>query len=146
MKGECNWQPGVNAHAAQRGVVAKRRLPSGSHTRPTDYPAATYGEADHLGDVGGRIPAIDKADTLAGKLAAALSPDKNPFDTGSLATVAGNANSRFFTDCYHQAAAMQPPGRRESAAGGVLVRTLGRSQPGRGGVPPVDNYAFYSNS
>jgi hypothetical protein len=78
MKGECNWQPGVNAHAAQRGVVAKRRLPSGSHTRPTDYPAATYGEADHLGDVGGRIPAIDKADTLAGKLAAALSPDKKP--------------------------------------------------------------------
>jgi len=92
--------------------------------------------------VGSRILAIDKADTLAGKLATALSPDKNPFDTGSLATVAGNANSRFFTDCYHQAAAIQPPGARQSGARGVPVLTPAGSQPDRGGAPATRNYPF----
>jgi hypothetical protein len=51
--------------------------------------------------------------TPAGKVSAALSPDENPFDPGSLAAVAEKSNSRFFTDCYHEAAAIEPPGRRK---------------------------------
>jgi hypothetical protein len=41
-----------------------------------------------------------------------LSPDENPFDGGSLAAVAPNANSRFFTDCYHR-----PPQSRQGLGG-----------------------------
>ena len=51
--------------------------------------------------------------TPAGKVSAALSPDKNPFDPGSLAAVAEKSNSRFFTDCYHEAAAIEPPDSRK---------------------------------
>jgi hypothetical protein len=50
----------------------------------------------------------------AGKVPAALSPVKNPFDAGSLAVVARKSNSRFFTDCYHQAAVIEPPEGRKS--------------------------------
>jgi hypothetical protein len=46
---------------------------------------------------------------LAGKDYAALSPDKNPFDRGSLVGVRDNANSRFFTNCYRSPDAYGPP-------------------------------------
>src|SRR5262249_32625960 len=59
----------------------------------------------------------------AGKVSAALSPDENPFDLGSLAAGARKSNSRFFTDCYHQAAAIGPPDGRK-ARGALLARVL----------------------
>jgi hypothetical protein len=70
----------------------------------------------------------------AGKVSAALSPDENPFDPGSLAAVAEKSNSRFFTDCYHEAAAIEPPsGRKPGLAlqdlmfAGYRMNTLGRT-------------------
>src|SRR5262249_17459094 len=58
----------------------------------------------------------------AGKVSAALSPDKNPFDLGSLAGVCGNANSRFFTDCYHRPAAIGPRHGRKPPGPGLAWR------------------------
>jgi hypothetical protein len=74
------------------------------------------------GDIG-RIPAIGKSCTYPRASSAALSPDKNPFDVGSLPAVARNANSRFFTDCYHQAAAIGPANAHESGASEALARS-----------------------
>jgi hypothetical protein len=53
----------MDAHTEQRGVVPKRRLPSGFHT-PSHrlscrVEAARLITLDHLGDVGSRILAID---------------------------------------------------------------------------------------
>jgi len=50
-----------------------------------------------------------------------LSPDENPFDGGSLAMVGRKANSRFFTDCYHQAAAIAPPHADGSRRRGAMA-------------------------
>src|SRR5262249_1321342 len=44
-----------------------------------------------------------------------LSPDKTPLSEHTLTADRHNANSRFFTDCYLDAAALMPPGRRKSA-------------------------------
>jgi hypothetical protein len=62
--------------------------------------------------------------TPAGKVSAALSPDENPFDVGSLAAVAEKSNSRFFTDCYHEAAAIEPPASRKPGACSPVARHL----------------------
>ena len=103
-------QAGMNADTAQRGVVAKRRLPSDFHTPvPLIPPAARINGTRRIRRATSVafLPSV-RLYIPAGKVSAALSPDKNPFAAGSLAAVRRNANSRFFTDCYHQAAAIKP--------------------------------------
>ena len=92
---------------------------------------------DHAGDIG-RIPAIGKAAHTRGQGSDRVVPDKNPFDGGSLTSVRRKSNSRFFTDCYHQAAAIGPSADRKSTASGATgVRGRGSWPTGVGANIPV---------
>src|SRR5215470_1200639 len=138
----------MNANTEQRGVVAKRRLPSDFHTPShTLQPWPQNHTADHAGDIG-RIPAIGKAVTNPrARIWAALSPDKIPFDRESLAMAETKSNSRFFTNCYHQAAAIEPAtGRKRSAQPrcASLARPVnGYATPGASGAgSPIPKRLF----
>src|SRR5882757_4035078 len=115
----------MHTDTAQRGVVAKRRLPSDFHTPvPLIPPAARVNGTRRIRRATSVaiLPSV-KLYITAGKVSAALSPDKNPLAVGSLPVVSPKSNSRFFTDCYHQAAAIRPSdGRRTSVLGSVPLR------------------------
>jgi hypothetical protein len=104
----------MDTNSGQRGVIAQRRLSSDFHT-PAPHTLQPRKGAQRITRATSVafLPSV-KLYTPAGKVPAALSPDKNPFDVGSLALVARESNSRFFTDCYHEAAAIEPPAGRKS--------------------------------
>ena len=94
----------MHTNTAQYGVVAKRRLPSDFHTPvPLIPPAARINGTRRIRRATSVavLPSV-KLYKTAGKVSAALSPDKNPLAVGSLPVVRPKSNSRFFTDCYHQ--------------------------------------------
>src|SRR6188508_2465131 len=106
----------MHTNTAQYGVVAKRRLPSDFHTPvPLIPPAARVNgtRRNRRATSVAVLPTRLKLYKTAGKVSAALSPDKNPLAVGSLPVVRAESNSRFFTDCYHQAAAIKPAGGRK---------------------------------
>ena len=115
----------MHTNTAQYGVVAKRRLPSDFHTPvPLIPPAARINGTRRIRRATSVavLPSV-KLYKTAGKVSAALSPDKNPLAVGSLPVVRPKSNSRFFTDCYHQAAAIRPgDGRKTSVLGSVPPR------------------------
>src|SRR4051794_21230939 len=115
----------MHTNTAQYGVVAKRRLPSDFHTPvPLIPPAARINGTRRIRRATSVavLPSV-KLYKTAGKVSAALSPDKNPLAVGSLPVVWPKSNSRFFTDCYHQAAAIRPGDRcKTSVLGSVLSR------------------------
>jgi hypothetical protein len=75
-----------------------------SHTLP---PAARHRNAAVHADDVGRIPAVGLVENFPrARFPAALSPEVEPLWKETLASVGINSNSRFFTDCYHQAAAI----------------------------------------
>jgi hypothetical protein len=106
----------MDTNSGQRGVIAQRRLSSDFHT-PVPHTLQSRKGARRITRATwvAFLPSV-KLYKSAGKVPAALSPDKNPFDTGSLALVARKSNSRFFTDCYHEAAAFEPPDSRKLGA------------------------------
>src|SRR3977135_2829121 len=115
----------MHTYTAQRGVIAKRRLPSDFHTPvPLIPPAARINGTRRIRRATSVavLPSV-KLYKTAGKVSAALSPDKNPLAVGSLPVVWPKSNSRFFTDCYHQPAAIRPgDGRKTSVLGSVPLR------------------------
>src|SRR3954447_26818619 len=128
----------MHTNTAQYGVVAKRRLPSDFHTPvPLIPPAARINGTRRIRRATSVavLPSV-KLYKTAGKVSAALSPDKNPLAVGSLPVVWPKSNSRFFTDCYHQAAAIRPGGRRKTACWGVCHRAW-RTQTGERRPPPT---------
>lgn len=111
----------MHTNTAQYGVVAKRRLPSDFHTPvPLIPPAARINGTRRIRRATSVaiLPSV-KLYITAGKVSAALSPDKNPLAAGSLSVVRPNSNSRFFTDCYHQAAAIKPADGRKTSMRGI---------------------------
>src|SRR6267154_1282735 len=119
----------MHTDTAQRGVVAKRRLPSDFHTPvPLIPPAARVNGTRRIRRATSVaiLPSV-KLYITAGKVSAALSPDKNPLAVGSLPVVRPNSNSRFFTDCYHQAAAIKPADRRKTSMRGIVPACRGRA-------------------
>ena len=82
------------------------------------------------------LPSV-KLYITAGKVSAALSPDKNPLAVRSLPVVRPNSNSRFFTDCYHQAAAIKPADRRKTSMRGIVLACWGGATRPRGGRPAI---------
>src|SRR4029078_5767711 len=115
----------MHTNTAQYGVVAKRRLPCDFHTPvPLIPPAARINGTRRIRRATSVavLPSV-KLYKTAGKVSAALSPDKNPLAVGSLPVVRPKSNSRFFTDCYHHPAAIRPDdGRKTSALGSVPPR------------------------
>ena len=128
----------MHTNTAQCGVVAKRRLPSDFHTPvPLIPPAARINGTRRIRRATSVavLPSV-KLYKTAGKVSAALSPDKNPLAVGSLPVVRPKSNSRFFTDCYHQAAAIRPAdGRKTSVLGSVPPRLAEAN--GSCGRPPA---------
>src|SRR3982074_551749 len=117
----------MHTYTAQRGVIAKRRLPSDFHTPvPLIPPAARINGTRRIRRATSVaiLPSV-KLYITAGKVSAALSPDKNPLAAGSLSVVRPNSNSRFFTDCYHQAAAIKPAGGRKTSMRGIAPASWG---------------------
>lgn len=112
-------------NSGQRGVIAQRRLSSDFHT-PVPHTLQPRKGAQRITRATwvAFLPSV-KLYTPAGKVPAALSPDKNPFDLGSLALVGRKSNSRFFTDCYHEAAAFEPPDGRKWGTTAQVQRPLG---------------------
>ena len=141
----------MHTNTAQYGVVAKRRLPSDFHTPvPLIPPAARINGTRRIRRATSVavLPSV-KLYKTAGKVSAALSPDKNPLAVGSLPVVRPNSNSRFFTDCYHQAAAIRPGDRRKTACWGVCHRAWrtqrecdARPRPRGKGRPEVARLGF----
>ena len=113
----------MDSDTGQSGVVAKRGLPSDFHT-PVPHTPGRRTTIAHCYRTHATIMRATPVAVLpsvrlykpAGKVSAALSPDEIPFDQESLAAVRPKANSRFFTDCYHEAAAIGPPGSRKGGA------------------------------
>jgi len=119
----------MHTDTTQRGVVAKRRLPSDFHTPvPLIPPAARVNGTRRIRRATSVaiLPSV-KLYITAGKVSAALSPDKNALAVGSLPVVRPNSNSRFFTDCYHQAAAIKPTDRRKTRMRGDRAGVPGQS-------------------
>src|SRR6478735_7001289 len=118
----------MHTNTAQYGVVAKRRLPSDFHTPvPLIPPAARINGTRRIRRATSVVvlPSV-KLYKTAGKVSAALSPDKNPLAVGSLPVVRPKSNSRFFTDCYHQPAAIRPgDGRKTGVLRSVPPRLAG---------------------
>src|SRR5260370_37924844 len=56
-------------------------------------------------------------------------PRQTPFGKRSLTAAAGSSNSRFFTDCYHEAAVFAPLGCRKSGPDPKLVALAARWNP-----------------
>src|SRR3977135_3388716 len=124
----------MHTYTAQRGVIAKRRLPSDFHTPvPLIPPAARINGTRRIRRATSVaiLPSV-KLYITAGKVSAALSPDKNPLAAGSLSVVRPNSNSRFFTDCYHQAAAIKPADGRKTSMRGIAPACW--ADAARGGV------------
>src|SRR6476661_8661916 len=87
----------MHTNTAQYGVVAKRRLPSDFHTPvPLIPPAARINGTRRIRRATSVVvlPSV-KLYKTAGKVSAALSPDKNPLAVGSLPVVWPKSNSRF---------------------------------------------------
>src|SRR6476620_2162980 len=117
----------MHTNTAQYGVVAKRRLPCDFHTPvPLIPPAARINGTRRIRRATSVavLPSV-KLYKTAGKVSAALSPDKNPLAVGSLPVVWPKSNSRFFTDCYHQAAAIRPGDGRRTSVLGECATALG---------------------
>src|SRR5437667_12288693 len=116
MEGERHRQPGMDPDTEQRGVIPKRGLPTGLHSPSHRLPLRR--EATRLitwatSTTVAFLPSI-RLGVLAARLRPRGPPNKNPIAVGSLTGVAEKSNSRFFTDCYHRAAALRPFGRREA--------------------------------
>src|SRR4029077_9534366 len=123
----------MHTNTAQYGVVAKRRLPSDFHTPvPLIPPAARINGTRRIRQATSLaiLPSV-KLYITAVKVSAALSPDKKPLAVGSLPAVRPNSNSRFFTDCYHQAAAIKPAHSRKTRGGRQRRRAGGSGQEAR---------------
>src|SRR5262245_24609225 len=126
----------MDADPTQRGVIAKRRLLGDFHSPVPATPAAARVKRDAADSIRRAtsvafLPSVRLYETRGQGFRPRLSPDKNPFDGGSLTVVARKANSRFFTNCYHQAAAIAPAvlaGRARA----VRCRFLGQRDPIRG--------------
>src|SRR5215472_8895394 len=104
----------MDADPTQRGVFAKRRLLGDFHSPVPATPAAARVKRNAADSIRRAtsvafLPSVRLYETRGQGVRPRLSPDENPFDGGSLAVVARKANSRFFTDCYHQAAAIGTP-------------------------------------
>src|SRR6476646_2175349 len=110
----------MHTNTAQYGVVAKRRLPSDFHTPvPLIPPAARINGTLRIRRATTVVvlPSV-KLYRTAGKVSAALYPDKNTIAGGGLPVVWPKSNARFFTDCYHEGAAIRPGDvRRTSVLG-----------------------------
>jgi hypothetical protein len=109
-----------------------------SHTLP---PAARHrNAADHADDVG-RIPAVGLVENFPrARFPAALSPEVEPLSKETLASVGLNSNSRFFTNCYHQAAAIHPAtGLRKAAQSQGIADFL----PSRRAICALANSAVF---
>ena len=129
----------MHTNTAQYGVVAKRRLPSDFHTPVPLIPRAARINGTRRirrATSVAILPSV-KLYITAGKVSAALSPDKNPLAVGSLPVVRPNSNSRFFTDCYHQAAAIKPADRRKTSMRGIVLACWGGATRPRGGRPAI---------
>src|SRR5215467_4331883 len=111
----------MDADPTQRGVIAKRRLLGDFHSPVPATPAAAHVKRDAADSIRRAtsvafLPSVRLYETRGQGFRPRLSPDKNPFDGGSLTVVARKANSRFFTNCYHQAAAIAPADAQSAAA------------------------------
>src|SRR5215472_3930972 len=115
----------MDADTAQRRVIAKRRLLSDFHSPVPATPAAArrQGAAASIRRATSVafLPSVRLYVTRGQGFRPRLSPGENPFDGGSLAMVGRKANSRFFTDCYHHAAAIAPPHAGRSRRRGVMA-------------------------
>src|SRR4051794_14937076 len=115
----------MHTNTAQYGVVAKRRLPSDFHTPvPLIPPAARInGTRRNRRATSVAVLPIGKAIQNRGQGIGRVVPRQNPLAVGSLPVVRPKSNSRFFTDCYHQGAAIRPgDGRKTSVPGSVPPR------------------------
>src|SRR5215471_15609290 len=122
----------MDADPTQRGVIAKRRLLGDFHSPVPATPAAAHVKRDAADSIRRAtsvafLPSVRLYETRGQGFRPRLSPDKNPFDGGSLTVVARKTNSRFFTNCYHQAAAIAPAHARRPSTRcrGRLVGELG---------------------
>src|SRR5262249_57942480 len=107
----------------QRGVCARRRLLGAFHSPVPATPAAARVKRNAADSIRRAtsvafLPSVRLYETRGQGVRPRLSPDENPFDGGSLAVVARKANSRFFTNCYHPAAAIAPADARGSRTPG----------------------------
>jgi hypothetical protein len=95
----------MNPNAAQYGVIAKRGLPTDLHNSPvppTRSPMPRHTIFATL-TMSPFLPSGWESQICRGLRLTALSPHNPPLAGKSLAMLAGNANSRFFTNCYREA-------------------------------------------
>src|SRR5262244_4324464 len=125
----------MDADPTQRGVFAKRRLLGDFHSPVPATPAAARVKRNAADSIRRAtsvafLPSVRLYETRGQGFRPRLSPDKNPFDGGSLTVVARKANSRFFTNCYHQAAAIAPAhARRPRTRSPLPLPWAARSNP-----------------
>src|SRR5262249_54036302 len=125
MQRQRDRETGMDADPTQRGVFAKRRLLGDFHSPVPATPAAARVKRNAADSIRRAtsvafLPSVRLYETRGQGVRPRLSPDENPFDGGSLAVVARKANSRFFTNCYHQTAAIAPAHARRSRTRGPL--------------------------
>ena len=116
MHGQRDGQAGMDADAADRGLIAKRGLPASFHVAlPHRSVTPMHAMRAAPRNPGVRVPISPKMSEDNPAADAAIPPPcpaKSPLPTKTLACGGISANSRFLTDCYLQNAAMLPETRR----------------------------------
>jgi hypothetical protein len=104
--------------------------------------------ANHADNIG-RLPAVGKVEDFPrARFPAALSPEAEPLWKETLSSVGVNSNSRFFTDCYHEAALINLPWvvqRQQQVLRRLPFRSLAPLIPQRSVFADILKYIYKSD-
>src|SRR5262249_384126 len=98
VTGNPEWTPTPNKVVSPQSVVWPAGFMCSSHTLPN---AAPYRDATEHADDTGRFLPIAGRRCLRARFQPHRPPKQNPSRTVTLPLVGMDANSRFFTNCYH---------------------------------------------